>query len=146
MTYTIQRARATDLAAVCTFELAYIREIEPDAEARWKDALPRHIAQWTQNLPRMFIAFYAGQPVGHCFWQVDGARAVLASLYVLPEHRRRGVATRLLQRYEADAARHGSTHLTLGVYENNPARALYERAEYCWAQTDSSYHYFEKPL
>lgn len=123
---SIRRAQATDLAAVYAGELAYIREIEPHQEARWKDAVPLHLKQWTAALDRMFIAERGGEVIGHCFWDVARANAELASVYVAPAHRRQGVGRQLLALFLEDAEADGVATATLGVGPGNPARRLYE--------------------
>lgn len=48
-------------------------------------------------------------------------------LAVMASARGQGAGTRLLEWAEAVAKDHGSTHITLGVVNGNPARRLYER-------------------
>lgn len=123
---SIRRAQATDLAAVYAGELAYIREVEPHQEARWEDAIPQHLRQWTAALDRMFIAELAGEVIGHSFWDVAGRNAELASIYVAPAHRRRGIGRQLMVLFLEDAEADGMATATLGVRPDNPARRLYE--------------------
>lgn len=123
---SIRRAQATDLAAVYAGELGYIREIEPHQEARWLDAVPRHLQQWTAALDRMFIAEQAGEVIGHCFWDVADGHAELAGLYVLPPHRRDGIGRQLMALFLDDAEADGMATATLGVRPGNPAQRLYE--------------------
>lgn len=53
-------------------------------------------------------------------------RVFLKNLFVLPEHRRRGVAIRLVEEAEAFARRQGAETLRLQVARKNaPARKLY---------------------
>lgn len=84
----------------------------------------------------LFVAEVDGQPAG--FVSVSraesppvferGPRAHIDGLYVRPEHRREGVASRLLDRVEAWAATEGCDHLGVSVHEaNEAARRLYER-------------------
>lgn len=144
--FHIRRATPTDLPAVYSFELAYIQEIEPQAEPRWRSATPALLRQWTENLPRMFIAEREGQAAGHCFWQAEGGTATLASLYVAPAWRRQGLGAALLAQFERDAAARGFAHLALGVYHGNPAQRTYERAGYQPTHSDGTYGYYEKRL
>jgi ribosomal protein S18 acetylase RimI-like enzyme len=123
---SIRRAHATDLAAVYAGEIAYIREVEPLQEARWKNAIPQHLLQWTAALDRTFIVEVAGEIIGHCFWDVAGGNAELASIYVGPAHRRRGIGRQLVALFLEDAKAGGMAMATLGVRPDNPARHLYE--------------------
>ncbi len=51
---------------------------------------------------------------------------VLNDLFVAPEHRRGGVATRLLEAARAHARETGAKGLSLQTATDNPARRLYE--------------------
>ena len=112
----IRRAGVRDLPLVYAFELAYIKEIEPAAEAAWHDALQRQLEHWITCLPHMFVAERHGEAVGECFWQTGEGGALLASLCVAPAARRRGVGRLLLEAFERDAAAAGFSCLALGVY------------------------------
>jgi GNAT superfamily N-acetyltransferase len=83
----------------------------------------------------VFLAYAGGRPVGiaTCFlgFSTFHARPLvnLHDLAVAPGHRRRGVATRLLDAVEQKARALGCCRLTLEVQENNsPARRVYARA------------------
>jgi hypothetical protein len=136
----IRKATVDDLPIVYTFELAYIQEIETEAEADWKKCIPLHLKQWIENLPRMFVASQGEEAIGHCFWQAEGADAILASVYIVPSRQR------LLERFEEDARTCGFRRLTLGVHKENPALELYIHAGYAFTHTEGRYHYYEKTL
>lgn len=74
-----------------------------------------------------------GLPVAYAlcqkFFDTDtGTMATwLHDLYVDPLHRSGGLGRRLLARVAADAARKGQCCIGLAVYEDNPARHLYDR-------------------
>jgi ribosomal-protein-alanine N-acetyltransferase len=140
----IRRARPTDLPAVYVGELDYIRQIEPQQEARWKDGLYWHLRQWTNDLGRMFVADAdAGEQLaGYCFWEVVDDAAVLASIYVVTDHRRGGLGGELLARFIADARAQGFGKLTLGVKPDNPARRLYEKAGFIYSHDDGGYRHY----
>ena len=140
----IRRAGVRDLPLVYAFELAYIKEIEPAAEAAWHDALQRQLEHWITCLPHMFVAERHGEAVGECFWQTGEGGALLASLCVAPAARRRGVGRLLLEAFERDAAAAGFSCLALGVYRGNPARAFYVAADYVATRSDGVYEHFQK--
>ncbi|HTJ93574.1 MAG TPA: GNAT family N-acetyltransferase [Pararobbsia sp.] len=142
----IRRAQPTDLPTVYLGELDYIRHVEPENEARWKDAIRWHLQQWTQNLERMFIAERGSEKIGYCFWEAHGDAAVLASIFVLPHLRRSGLGRRLLDRYIEDAHEQGFGNLTLGVKPDNPARHLYEKAGFLFTHEERGYHHFAYPI
>ncbi|OGO08476.1 MAG: hypothetical protein A3K46_02330 [Chloroflexi bacterium RBG_13_60_9] len=146
MTIQIRKATIHDLPRVYSFELAYIREIEPAAEERWKDSIPLHLRQWISNIPRMSMAIQEMDPIGYCFWQVAGKAAVLASIFISPLWRRKGYGQILLKAFEQDAAENGFFLLRLGVHESNPASALYKSAGYHWTHKQDAYDYYEKEI
>lgn len=94
---------------------------------------------WTRDMylseleHREVSSFYiardaVGEPVGFCaVWRVLDELHI-NNLAVLPEHRRAGVASALLERALADAASRGANRATLEVRQSNtPALKLYER-------------------
>ena len=78
-----------------------------------------------------FFAMKAGEPCGlvACFRDgTDRSRAQIVSMWVAPEARRYGVASRLLEAARAWAESHGVATLRLFVTsENHAAIALYKR-------------------
>jgi ribosomal-protein-alanine N-acetyltransferase len=140
--HSIRRARPTDLPAIYVGELDYIRQIEPQQEARWKDGLYWHLKQWTHNLERMFVADCGEASAGYCFWEAADDAAVLASVYVPPDRRRSGLGGALLAQFIADAKAQGFGKLTLGVKPDNPARRLYEKAGFNYSRDDGGYRHY----
>ena len=147
MPHFLRQAVCEDLPDICTFELAYIREIEPDMTARWLTAIPLHLRQWINSLPRMTVAVEDGQAVGYGFWEndADENQAVVSSLYVVPGARRRGIGWELLRRCEQEAAA-GVTWMELGVKRHNPAHLLYESAGYVFVHEQNGYDIYRKRL
>ncbi len=81
------------------------------------------------DVARFYIARDAvGEAVGFCScWQIID-EVHINNLAVLPEHRRSGVATALINRALADGAARGALRATLEVRRSNePALKLYER-------------------
>ena len=74
----------------------------------------------------LFVAERNGSPVG--FAQVDLDRQHFEKLYVRPDHARRGVASRLVERVESAARDAGLPSLTLVASLN--ALPFYERVGY----------------
>jgi GNAT superfamily N-acetyltransferase len=58
-------------------------------------------------------------------WYRD--KCYLADLYVIPEVRRRGIATTVIEWVARDAEHHGYPSLYWNTLEDSPARALYDR-------------------
>jgi [ribosomal protein S18]-alanine N-acetyltransferase len=138
----LRPARATDLPEVYSGELDYMRQIEPEHEARWQQAMRAHLRQWTENLERMTVAERAGRFAGYAFWQVDGYAAVLASIYVARELRGAGLGRCLLERFIAEAGARGHRTLLLGVHRDNPARFLYEKSGFVFTHEDGPYRHY----
>jgi [ribosomal protein S18]-alanine N-acetyltransferase len=141
--YTIRRAILSDLPFIYEGELSYIREIEPEQEARWRDGMKYHLRQWVSDFPRMFVATNEkGEPAGYCYWEIHGEAAVLASVYVDPSLRRAGLGRQLMNRYMLDAKEQGLDQLSLGVRENNGARHMYEAAGFRFTHEDRGYRHY----
>jgi ribosomal-protein-alanine N-acetyltransferase len=93
-----------------------------------------------------FLARHAGgQTVGFCsVWRVLDELHI-NNLAVLPEYRRAGVATALLERALEQAAASGALRATLEVRRSNdPARLLYERFGFAVAGIRPAY--YTKPV
>lgn len=99
--------------------------------------LARYVAGWMQRPDDLgFVAEKKGVPIGAAWlrrWSgdergygfVDEATPELA-MSMLPGHRGQGIGTKLLRRV-LSAAEERFAAVSLGVFESNPARRLYER-------------------
>ena len=81
------------------------------------------------------IAWDADQPVGHAHIAWSGTHLAVPEIqdvFVLPEQRRRGIASELTRAAEADARSRGWDRISLSVSQDgNPdARQLYEKLGY----------------
>ena len=94
------------------------------------------LSQFEQEGSSDLIAWEGDQPVGHVNLRLRGRKlpdrarrlnaAQIEDLRVSREHRRRGVARKLMQRAATEAAAHGFHTVGLGVdIGNTPARRLY---------------------
>ena len=149
MYFTIQPAAIQNLPNIYSFELAYIREIEPEVETSWIDAIPLHFGQWIENLPRLFIAVNGKQVLGHAFWEPSSdadETAEIGSIYVSIIARRQGIGRALLERCEQEAAAAGLKTMQLSVKRHNPAQALYRRMGYTISGELKGYDVYEKML
>jgi ribosomal-protein-alanine N-acetyltransferase len=83
----------------------------------------------------------ATRPGGFALGRVAGPEAELLTLAVHPAARRRGLATRLVAAFEAEAAARGAEECLLEVAETNAAaRALYARLGYLPAGRRRGYY------
>lgn len=81
------------------------------------------------TVPKQLLMSRAGdRPAGVAFVAVDDGIAMIHAIEVLPQFRRKGCATLLLEAAARFAVEHGATWLTLAVTRaNTGAHALYER-------------------
>lgn len=82
---------------------------------------------------------------GFCIVHIDaigeGLAGYVVTLDVSPEHRSKGIATNLMRRAEADAARAGARAMMLHVYVGNDAALrLYERLGYGYLRTARGFY------
>jgi len=144
MSLIVRKAEIQDLPTIYTFEYAYIKEIEPLAEQRWLSSLSTLLNQWISNLPHTFIGNEDENQIGYFSWQIEGNKALLASIYVIPTWRRKGYGMQLLNKFETDAREKGYKQLKLGVVKTNPAKALYKIAGYQLIEINETYENYEK--
>jgi len=130
----LRTATAADVEAL----LPMIRELFRDESIAWNEATTRAALQRLLDgteLGTVSIAVYERRACGYAIvtWGYDleyaGRDGFLTELYVVPELRKRGVATRLLARVldVARAAGAGAVHLQVRT-DNPDARRIYDRA------------------
>ena len=127
-----------DIIPISTDKLGTVRDL---AHRIWPEVYPsiismeqiRHMLDQFYNLDRLEKdmtggARYAliredGQDVGYLSWQPEGSqgRAFLGKLYLLPDHRGRGVGALALEWIEQQTRTAGFTSLSLRVNRNNHA-------------------------
>jgi ribosomal protein S18 acetylase RimI-like enzyme len=140
---TLRPAVPADLPVIFRAERDYIRDIEPDQEAAWTEAIDRNLELWTANLGRTTMLHAGTGAAGFVIWMPDPAyrtdAATVVTIQVRPECRRRGYGRTLLGAFAEQAAEAGYRLLHLGVHKDNPARSLYEQAGYQRAGSDGDY-------
>ncbi|MBU2666817.1 GNAT family N-acetyltransferase [Actinoplanes bogorensis] len=146
MADVLRRARVEDLPLLWRGEAAYMREIEPEHEARWAAATDRHLARWIECLEHTLILEADGEPVGYAAWDVIDNRATLTTIHVLAAFRGRGRGAALLRAYMNDARTFGHTALALAVFHSNPAEALYVRHGFKHTQDEGQYRHYALTL
>ena len=128
-----------DLDLIEAAERAYMEDVEPAHLGDWTRALDRNRALWRTLLPTTTVLEFAGRPAGFVTWRPDGDAALVTTVQVLPYARRRGLARRLLDAVDRDAAAAGLAEVRLGVHRDNPARGLYPAAGFEPAGEDGEY-------
>ncbi|MGE3956372.1 MAG: ribosomal protein S18-alanine N-acetyltransferase [Vicinamibacterales bacterium] len=82
-----------------------------------------------------------GEAIGFCSWWLVLDEVHINNLAVLPEHRRGGVASALLERVLQDGAARGAHRATLEVRRSNtPALRLYETFGFAVAAVRRNYY------
>jgi ribosomal protein S18 acetylase RimI-like enzyme len=109
---------------------AGFREPEDDTEAQgwWLRAFTES-ARRNRAAPEqaLFLARVAGVPAAVALGVHTGGVYGVYAVATLPEFRRRGLATALLERARADAVARGADRLALQVAEGSAAERLYRR-------------------
>lgn len=87
----------------------------------------------SKDYAHSFLAYDDGKPVGfaNCFENIATFKGLTAlnihDLAVIPSHRKKGIASKLLNAIETHARSHNMAKITLEVLEGNiPAKSLYE--------------------
>ena len=108
---------------------------------------------WDENM--LLSAFRAGNfygfiaeenvgavlPIGFITYSLNTDAADLQDLFVLSEHRKKGVGYALVSAFTADATLRGAKKLFLEVRESNaPARGLYEKAGFTFLSVRKKYY------
>jgi GNAT superfamily N-acetyltransferase len=108
-----------------------VRELRPDEVERVDARLPLHRLEWAQTY---VVAWSDDEPVGHAHVAWEGTKLgvpEVQDVFVVPERRRRGIASALSRGVEREAVRRGHERISLGVgIANEPAKRLYERLGY----------------
>jgi GNAT superfamily N-acetyltransferase len=116
--------------------------LDPGDVARVDRHLPlNRLCQHVEEKSTYLIAWEDDQPIGHAHIAWTGTHLQLPEIqdvFVVPEHRRRGIATRLVHSAEEEARKRGWSSISLSVsQEENPAaRLMYGKLGYVDAGTD----------
>lgn len=124
--------------------LAMIKGMELFGHAGWIGWLLGHLFLPPAAYPQGFVWEKQGQIIGNASLmpvdQPDG-RWVLANVAVHPDHRRAGIATRLVQTSLSHVVEQGGGEVVLQVdYDNRAAIGLYERLGFESHSTRTTWH------
>lgn len=142
MEATVRKASRQDVEAIATIHATswayayrgmisddYLDALTPSSrEPMWQDILEAEdlrVAVWVAEAQGRLVGFcWAGPPQGEDN-HID--RLEIYTLYLAPDHMRRGIGSLLMQAISDHAHRTGTRHLMLWVLRDNaPARAFYE--------------------
>ena len=136
---TIRKAELTDMPTLLQFEQGVV-EAERPFTPRMKAGPARYYdMQELITAPYIYLAVAElnGELIGSGYARIETAKhylnhaqqAYLGFMYVLPQHRGKGVNARILSELETWALNHGVTELRLEVYYLNAiALKAYEKA------------------
>ena len=119
---SIRSANISDLSGIC--------EVERTSFARdpYPSSLLKKLILDSQSVSLVVID-QSGKITGYCISDNEGTRSHLISLAVLPNHRRMGVASRLLKELMIILRNRGIKEVRLEVRsDNDPAIELYRRS------------------
>ncbi|WP_395939580.1 GNAT family N-acetyltransferase [Anabaena sp. FACHB-1237] len=148
--YYLRQGTTLDKAILVKFMQRAYQEIFPDTHGEGSYQNFAHLAttveqyfcrdtpiwwvypQLTEGNHSKFCSPIAGLWAGNAIDQITGNRhAHIFLVYVEPEHRRRGIATALIQHLETWAKRRGDRQIGLQVFQiNTPAINLYHHLGY----------------
>lgn len=134
--YRLRRGSGLERAQLVKFLQRTYRELQPESDL---GHLPRTVDQHlSSQTPIWWIDLETqSQPVA-CLWmgnamsQITGDRqAYIFLLYVIPEHRRRGLGQALMRQAEQWACQRGDRQIGLQVFQSNQAALnLYQKLGY----------------
>ena len=133
--FSLDRGRATDRALLLKFLHRSYREAYPETGFEHLQNTLR--SYFTADTPLWWVRNDAGSPIG-CLWlgnsidQISGDRhSHIFLIYVLPEYRRKGIGSALMQTAEDYARERGDRQITLQVFTSNEtAQALYNKRSF----------------
>lgn len=141
--YRLWSGSSLDHATLLKFmQRAYREFSSAESTAHLAETVQRYLSAET---PLWWVELEEGQSAMHapaqaiaCLWmgtavdQTEGDRnAYILLLYVMPDYRRRGIASRLMHQAEHWAKARGDRQIGLQVFQTNqPALTLYEKLGY----------------
>lgn len=118
-----------------------MKEVEKSSRLYYQEALAgdNHTAFLVYNdddnvIGAGAVSYYQVMPTYH---NPSGKKAYIMNMYVAPEHRRKGIATKLLDLLIADSKERGIDHITLEATQMG--RKLYENYGFCQMQDEMEY-------
>lgn len=133
--FSLDQGSTTDRALLLKFLHRSYREFYPETGFAQLQATLQ--SYFTADTPLWWVRNAAGLPIG-CLWlgnsidQISGDRhSHIFLIYVLPEYRRQGIGSALMQTAEDFAKQRGDRHITLQVFSNNKiAQTLYHQRDF----------------
>lgn len=136
MSVKIRLAVHSDAAKMCEINLKYLPENYP--LGLWKLLLS------TTSFSYVAEDCNSKEIVGYCLAvPLDEKKAIIASIAIIPEFRRRSIAKQLLLTSILSLKKSGLNHISLHVRISNPAQELYSKMGFkC---IDTVHNYYSNP-
>ena len=130
-------------ASTRTEELAVVPWNERQKDAFLRAQFDAQDAWWRENYggASFDVIVVDGQPAGRLYLHRGEAEIRIVDIALLPDHRGKGVGTRLLRDVIAEGKR-----VTIHVERMNPALRLYERLGFEVAEDKGVYLFLERQL
>ena len=114
-------AKSADYKRLADALDAYYYTLVGDVQDRYKDV------NRPENMNCLIVAYDGEAPMACGAWKrVDGKTAEVKRIYVLPQYRRRGIASAIIRKLEADIRDHGFQQILLETARiTGDSQALY---------------------
>ena len=96
--------------------LSEMKDTQPDMDL---DSARAEVDWYLSRHYPIFAASISGNYVGYAVCKIDDGVVWLESIYVKKDHRRKGIATRLLKEAEKVAEENGNETLYVNIHPNN---------------------------
>ncbi|MEM7167414.1 MAG: GNAT family N-acetyltransferase [Planctomycetota bacterium] len=146
----VKLPRGIELRPCANTDSQFIRS---ESRANFFDVISRTIG-WDEEAhqrqpedPHTYrIVYVYGERIGFLRLREDPESLYLSTLQLLPAYRGQGIGTLLLAHVEAVAKSAGAPYVRLHVFEDHPARSLYERLGYVLARRTEFGRVLEKRI
>lgn len=133
--FRLDQGSTTDRALLLKFLHRSYREFYP--ETGFEHLQSTLHSYFTPETPLWWVRKQSGTPIG-CLWlgnsidQISGDRhSHIFLIYVVPDYRRQGIGSALMQTAENYAKARGDRHITLQVFSTNKiAQTLYHQRDF----------------
>jgi ribosomal protein S18 acetylase RimI-like enzyme len=109
-------------------DLSALYEIEKECfapEFRWAEPVFKQEMMAARQRNLVWVAYIGDRIAGFLVAGVEGSKISMETCNTARVHRRKGVASRLINTYEKAAKHRGYKEAKLEVYTENPAQVLY---------------------
>lgn len=143
LSLALRPAREADLAFALDVETRTMREYASATWGSWMEKQARERGRAHLLAERMTVIELDGERAGIQVVERAPDQVRLLQLFILPEHQRKGIGTRLVQRLIAET-KESRLPLRLRVLQVNPARVFYSRLGFRVVDRTAEHVYMER--